>query len=178
RQYPAKIRALISDLKSTESCVKSIVFSFWKSSLDLIKMALTKTEVGINCLQIDGTVPNKSRPDILNQFQTGRNYKVLLLSLSCGAVGLNPTAASRVYLMEPQWNPAIEEQALARVHRMGQTREVTTVRFVINNTIEKFVLDLQEKKRDFSSILFSGKGGPGLRQVTRERLENLRSLLR
>ncbi|KAK4221968.1 SNF2 family N-terminal domain-containing protein [Podospora fimiseda] len=178
RQYPAKIKALISDLKSTDSDVKSIVFSFWKSSLDLIKMALTETEVDINCLQIDGTVPNKRRPDILNQFQTGRDYKVLLLSLSCGAVGLNLTAASRVYLMEPQWNPAIEEQALARVHRLGQTREVTTVRFVIDNTIEKFVLDLQEKKRDFSNILFSGKGGPGLEKVTQERLEELRSLLR
>ncbi|KAK3989021.1 SNF2 family N-terminal domain-containing protein [Cladorrhinum sp. PSN332] len=176
RQYPAKIRALISDLTSIDSDVKSIVFSFWKSTLDLVKAALTEND--INCLQIDGTVSNKNRPDILDRFQQSKHRRVLLLSLSCGAVGLNLTAASRVYLMEPQWNPAIEEQALARVHRLGQTREVTTIRFVIDKTIEKFVLDLQERKRDFSNILFSGKGGPGGLQVTRERLEELRTLLR
>ncbi|KAK4164641.1 SNF2 family N-terminal domain-containing protein [Cladorrhinum sp. PSN259] len=173
--YPAKIRALLADLKTINADIKSIIFSFWKSTLDLIKTTLA--ENGISFVQIDGTVSNKNRPGILDKFRQESNCRVLLLSLSCGAVGLNLTAASRVYLMEPQWNPAIEEQALARVHRLGQTREVTTIRFVIDNTIEEFVLDLQEKKRDFSNILFSGKGGAGL-QVTRERLEELRTLLR
>ncbi|KAK4464980.1 SNF2 family N-terminal domain-containing protein [Cladorrhinum samala] len=176
KQYPAKIRALLADLNSIDPDIKSIVFSFWKSTLDLVKLALS--DHGIECLQIDGTVSNKTRPQVLDKFRHDPNCRVLLLSLSCGAVGLNLTAASRAYLMEPQWNPAIEEQALARVHRLGQTREVTTIRFVVDKTIEQFVLELQEKKRDFSNILFSGKGSSGPLHVTKERLQELQTLLR
>ncbi|EXF78540.1 hypothetical protein CFIO01_12974, partial [Colletotrichum fioriniae PJ7] len=68
---------------------------------------------------------------------------------------LTVTAASRAYLLEPQWNPSIEEQALARIHRIGQTQEVTTVRFVISNSIEQYVLDIQNGKRDLMSLLSS-----------------------
>jgi SNF2 family DNA or RNA helicase len=59
------------------------------------------------------------------------------MTISCAAVGLDITAASRAYIMEPQWNPTVEEQALARVHRMGQTKEVTTIRFVMADTFEE-----------------------------------------
>ncbi|KAK8109244.1 hypothetical protein PG984_015045, partial [Apiospora sp. TS-2023a] len=115
--------------------VKSIVFSFWTSTLDICKEALEDS--GIRCERVDGTVKQKEREKAFARFQEKNDTQVLLLSLSCGAVGLTLTAASRVYLMEPQWNPAIEEQALARVHRIGQTKEVTTVRFIMEDTIEK-----------------------------------------
>lgn len=107
---------------------------------------------------------------------------------------LTLTAASRAYLMEPQWNPAIEEQALARIHRLGQTKEVTTIRFVIDNSIEKvriccsfflfelhrlcaslilhsqYVLDVKDSKRDLISLLFTGNGSR-CSQVTRAKLQ-------
>lgn len=136
----------------------SIVFSFWTSTLDLASTALTQT--GLTCLQVDGKTAPKQRGRILQHFAELETPAVLLMSLSCGAVGyvlnqmpwsamsiathrqpwdirLNLTAASRVYLMEPQWNPAIEEQALARVYRLGQTQPVVTVRFYIKESIEE-----------------------------------------
>ncbi|KAK8057087.1 hypothetical protein PG996_011024 [Apiospora saccharicola] len=118
--------------------VKSIVFSFWTSTLAICEEALDGA--GIRCERVDGTVKSREREKIFARFQDENDTKVLLLSLSCGAVGLTLTAASRVYLMEPQWNPAIEEQALARVHRIGQTKEVTTIRFIMEDTIEKVKL--------------------------------------
>lgn len=131
------------------------MFSFWTSTLDLASSALT--QAGFTCLQVDGKTPVNQRGEILQQFRELETEAVLLMSLSCGAVGYvqyamihshidcimtihdrhNLTAASRAYLMEPQWNPAIEEQALARVYRLGQTQPVVTVRFFIKESIEE-----------------------------------------
>ncbi|KAK6855681.1 hypothetical protein PG995_007832 [Apiospora arundinis] len=133
--YPTKVRELLRDLQKLSRDVKSIVFSFWTSTLDICKEALDNA--GIQFERVDGTVKPKEREKAFARFQEKNDTQVLLLSLSCGAVGLTLTAASRVYLMEPQWNPSIEEQALARVHRIGQTKEVTTIRFIMEGTIEK-----------------------------------------
>jgi SWI/SNF-related matrix-associated actin-dependent regulator of chromatin subfamily A3 len=73
----------------------------------------------------------------LNNFRQNPDISVILMTISCAAVGLNITAATRAYIMEPQWNPTVEEQALARVHRMGQTKEVTTIRYVMADTFEE-----------------------------------------
>ncbi|KAI1499348.1 SNF2 family N-terminal domain-containing protein [Biscogniauxia marginata] len=151
--YPTKIQALIHDLKKCPPGTKSIVFSFWKATLDVAYMALT--EKAIKCAQVDGSVKVKTRNEILQEFLVGDNIQVLLLSLSCGAVGLTLTAATRAYLMEPQWNPSIEEQALARIHRIRQTEEVTTVRFIVEDTIEKYVMDVQDRKKDLVTSLLS-----------------------
>jgi SNF2 family DNA or RNA helicase len=83
----------------------------------------------------------------------------MLLTLSCGAVGLTLTEASRAYLMEPHWNPTIEEQALARIHRIGQLKEVTTIRFYIRDSFEETVMEVQEKKRNLAGVLLSGHDG-------------------
>ncbi|KAG7402421.1 putative SWI/SNF-related matrix-associated actin-dependent regulator of chromatin subfamily A member 3-like 1 [Fusarium oxysporum f. sp. rapae] len=135
QDFPVKIRALITDLRQQPSGSKSVVFSFWKSTLDLAHAALTTDRVP--CVQVDGTVPGNRRWELFDQFRRDSSVRVLLLTLSCGAVGLNLTAASRAYLMEPQWNPTLEEQALSRIHRIGQTRPVTTVRFIMDNSIEQ-----------------------------------------
>ncbi|KAJ8120770.1 hypothetical protein ONZ43_g2607 [Nemania bipapillata] len=100
----------------------------------------------------------------------------MLLTLSCGAVGLTLTVASRAYLLEPHWNPTLEEQALARIHRLGQTKEVTTVRLYMRNSFEEEVIKVQESKKQLANVLLlphdDGSTGGNL-----ETLHRLRSLL-
>ncbi|KAF2108636.1 SNF2 family N-terminal domain-containing protein [Lophiotrema nucula] len=148
---PSKVKALVADLKSLASNVKSIVFSTWRLTLDVVKAGLM--DAGIQSVRFDGKVPQKQRSEVLNQFKTDPNCRVLLLTLSCGAVGLTLTEASRAYLMEPHWNPTIEEQALARIHRIGQTREVTTVRFYIRDSFEETVMEVQKEKKNLAGLL-------------------------
>ena len=114
-------------------------------------------------VRIDGKVNQKDRNAAINLFRTDSSIRVMLLSISCGAVGyvenvsyiqssslfyerfgltfsghsLDLTVASRVFLMEPQWNPMIEEQALDRVYRIGQTKHVTTVRYIVKDSFEE-----------------------------------------
>ncbi|KAI3318737.1 hypothetical protein HD806DRAFT_548879 [Xylariaceae sp. AK1471] len=151
--YPAgtsKIRALVQEI---QSCLpeKSVVFSFWTSSLTVAQKALTAT--GIHCVRIDGSVPLLNRELKIQEFKKDERIKVILVTISCGGVGLDLTAASRVHLLEPQWNPAIEEQALSRVHRMGQRRPVVTMRYVMKNSIEESVASVKGKKQLLIELL-------------------------
>ncbi|KAI9773870.1 MAG: hypothetical protein M1840_006096 [Geoglossum simile] len=77
------------------------------------------------------------------------------MTISCSSVGLDITAASRVYLMEPQWNPKVEEQALARVHRISQTKEVITTRYVMKDSLEEHVINIQGWKKKLADLLLS-----------------------
>lgn len=95
---------------------------------------------GIRHVRIDGTINAVTRQTTLDQFQNVDGIKVILMTISCGSVGLDVTAASRVHLLEPQWNPAVEDQALARVHRMGQRRPVVTIRYIMRDSIEEVSL--------------------------------------
>ncbi|KAF5231059.1 hypothetical protein FAUST_9500 [Fusarium austroamericanum] len=148
-QWPTKIQALIDDLKACTDHTKSVVFSYRTSILDIANAALS--QAGISCVQISGSLSPKERSRMLKVFSDTPEVHVLLLSLGCGAVG--------AYLLEPQWNPAIEEQALARIHRLGQTQEVTTIRFIISGSIEEYILDVQEGKQDLISLLSHKHGG-------------------
>ncbi|KAI0521715.1 hypothetical protein F5B22DRAFT_595968 [Xylaria bambusicola] len=173
RQFPTKIRALVDDLRKVSPNTQSVIFSFWKATIDLAATALGYE--GITYARIDGDVNFRKRVETFEDFSKQR-YQVLLITLSCGAVGLNLTSASRAYLMEPQWNPAIEEQALARIHRIGQTKEVTTVRFTIKDTIEDYVIDVQDSKKDLVTALLSTQASSS--GVSQERLKELRDHLR
>ncbi|KAG7047905.1 hypothetical protein JMJ77_0011243 [Colletotrichum scovillei] len=172
-QWPTKIRALVNDIRCCVPGTKSIVFSYRTSILDVAELALN--DAGICCAKIDGKKSLSKRSRIIDDFSKADGPSVLLLSLGCGAVGLTLTAASRAYLLEPQWNPSIEEQALARIYRIGQTQEVTTIRFVISNSIEQYVLDIQNGKRDLMSLLSSK---PATSQQLTAKLQQLRQLLR
>ncbi len=116
----------------------SIIFSFWTTTLDLVGKALKDIQTAY--VRVDGTVPRLERQLALRRFKGDPSISVILISLRCGANGLNLTAANHVFLMEPQWNPALEDQALDRVHRMGQTKAVTTVRYITKNSIEEVYL--------------------------------------
>ncbi|EAA36359.2 hypothetical protein GE21DRAFT_2384 [Neurospora crassa] len=155
-EMPSKIKSLILQLKNLACDTKSVVFSTWRTTLDVIEAGL-KTE-DIPCLRFDGKIPQKERPNVINRFRHDPTCRVLLLTLSCGAVGLTLTVASYAFLMEPHWNPTLEDQALARIHRMGQTREVTTARFFIRDSFEERVMEVQEKKRKLVTVLLAPHG--------------------
>ena len=149
----AKIAALVSHLKALRKespGTKAVVFSQFTSFLDLIAPALTAA--GVPFLRFDGAMAQKARAQVLQQFSEANPSKngygtVLLLSLRAGGVGLNLTAAKRVYMMDPWWSFAVEAQAIDRVHRMGQVDEVKVVRFIVGSSIEGRMLKVQERKK-------------------------------
>jgi len=178
----AKIAALLTHLKSLPRTTKSVVFSQFTSFLDLIAPQLTRH--GIHHLRFDGTMSQKIRVGVLRAFNAENASdssapRVLLLSLRAGGVGLNLTAANRVYMMDPWWSFAVEAQAIDRVHRMGQTRDVEVVRFVIKDSIEGRMLRVQERKMVVAGTLGVGQSrGEGSEEERKKRrIEELNLLL-
>ena len=122
---------------------KAIVFSQWTSLLDLTEPALERA--GIPFTRLDGST--RDRAGVVSRFQAAAGPPVLLISLKAGGTGLNLTAADHVFLLDPWWNPAVEDQAADRAHRIGQERPVLVYRLVAEGTVEERILVLQERKR-------------------------------
>ncbi|KAI5856704.1 SNF2 family N-terminal domain-containing protein [Durotheca rogersii] len=141
----AKIRQLISLLHKEVHEHKFIVFSQFTSMLDLVEPFLRKE--GIRYTRYDGSMRNDAREAALESLRKDARTRVLLCSLRCGALGLNLTAASRVIILEPFWNPFVEEQAIDRVHRLTQTVDVIVYKLTIAHTVEERILELQQKKQ-------------------------------
>lgn len=152
-RLPVKMKALQKDLLGLPETDKSIVFSFWTTTLDLAGVALDQMHVPYT--RVDGKMHAKQRQLALESFVEDPHIRAILISLRCGSTGLNLTAANHVFLMEPQWNPMVEEQALDRVYRIGQTKEVTTVRYIVNNTLEESIRHQQSKKRNLAEQAFA-----------------------
>jgi DNA repair protein RAD5 len=201
----AKIHALINHLSRVPANTKSVVFSQFTSFLDLIGPQLTKA--GISYVRLDGTMPQKARAEVLAEFSRTETFDqeeidddegpdtprlkpsskkgqsstksptVLLISLRAGGVGLNLTAASNVFMMDPWWSFAIEAQAIDRVHRMGQLRDVSVTRFIVKDSIEGRMLQVQERKMNIAGSLGLRVGGDGSEDEKRkERIEELKLL--
>ncbi|CAG7998711.1 unnamed protein product [Penicillium salamii] len=135
-RYPSKLIMLLSDIKEHYHKEKSIVISYWRRSLDLVGYLFDKEAIAY--CRVDGAVHSAHRKKVLQQFHDDPSIRVLLITQGTGAVGLNNlSVASRLHILEPQWNPSIEDQAIGRVLRLGQDREVSVVRYVVNDTIEK-----------------------------------------
>ncbi|CAB4429379.1 unnamed protein product [Rhizophagus irregularis] len=142
----SKIEALVEFLNQNNDDNKSVVFSQWTSFLDLIEIAFK--DANVKFVRFDGKMFRNQREEAVNNFNNDPEIKVLLISLKCGSLGLNLTAANQCFLMDPWWNPSIEDQAIDRIYRIGQTRPVSVFRIFIENTIEDRVFELQKKKRD------------------------------
>jgi len=134
-----------------------LVYSQFAQLVKLIARELT--EAGMEPLVLTGETPQEARQQIVDSFQSG-SHSVMCASLMAGGVGLNLTRASHVIHVDPWWNPAAEEQATARAHRMGQTEPVTVVRLITKGTIEEAVLKMHAEKRSLADAILSGKNAP------------------
>ncbi|PHQ36282.1 SWF/SNF family helicase [Rhodopirellula bahusiensis] len=132
---------------------KVLVFSQFVGHLQLLRDRLDERKISYQYL--DGSTPAKKRKTSVDAFQDGEG-DAFLISLKAGGVGLNLTAADYVIHMDPWWNPAVEDQASDRAHRMGQQRPVTVYRFITTGTIEERILQLHESKRDLADSLLEG----------------------
>jgi superfamily II DNA or RNA helicase len=136
---------------------KSLVFSQWTSALDLIGPALEET--GIGFIRLDGST--RDRRAVVEAFQDPAGPPVMLISLKAGGTGLNLTAADHVFLFDPWWNPATEDQAADRAHRIGQDRPVNVYRLVADDTVEERILALQQRKRALADAALDGGAAAG-----------------
>ncbi|KAK6539512.1 hypothetical protein TWF694_009731 [Orbilia ellipsospora] len=145
-----KVREILKEIQEKEPAEKTIVFSSFTSFLDLLQIPLQQQDK-IEFERYDGSMNAKERNDAVLRFTEDPHIKLMLVSLKAGNSGLNLTAASNVIIIEPWWNPYVEEQAIDRAHRIGQTRVVNVHRLIIENTVEDRILTLQEQKREVIS---------------------------
>ncbi|KAK5175504.1 uncharacterized protein LTR77_000643 [Saxophila tyrrhenica] len=160
-----KVKALLDDLRKNEAetaslgidepPIRSVIFSGWTTYLDLIEVALDDANIGY--ARLDGSMGLKARASVIETFKADPAVTVLLVSIKAGGQGLNFTAASRVYMMEPQFNPGVEQQAIDRVHRMGQKRPVEIKRYIMRTSVEEGILRLQEKKNNLAKVSLDKK---------------------
>lgn len=153
----------------------SVVFSSWTTHLDLIEIALKNHSH--TYVRLDGRMSRDGRDKAMRTFREDPRIRVMLVSIGAGGLGLNLTTANKVFMMEPQFNPAAEAQAVDRVHRLGQDREVTIKRFIMDSSFEEKMLVLQDKKKALADLTMS-REKKSKAEGTKQRLEELRSLFR
>ena len=164
----SKINALIEILKSSntrDSTTKTIVFSQWTKLLDLIEPQLEAND--IQYCRIDGTMTSQQRDGAIKELANKPSCKVMLASLSVASVGLNLVMANQAVLMDPWWAPAIEDQAVDRIYRLGQERPVTLYKLVVAGTIEQKVLEIQARKRKMTATMGTGENRQQAAQTRR-----------
>jgi len=161
----AKLERLLADMTEVaESGRKAIVFSQWVEPLDFLAAALHE----FGPLLYHGQVPHKERQSILDRFQNDPAKHVLLMSYGTGSVGLNLQFANYVFLFDRWWNPAVEDQAINRAHRLGQKSPVFVTRFLSQGTIEGRIHEILEKKRQLFNELIEQNGPPPSLGLTEE----------
>ena len=132
--------------KIIKSNKKIVIFSQFTKSLDVLEAKFKN--LNLNFVRLDGSVTKKQREKIIFDFQNNKNIHIFLISLKAGGVGLNLTAANTALLLEPWWNPAVEEQAFARIDRIGQKQETTIYRLFYKKSVEEKIYKLLEEKRN------------------------------
>ena len=151
----AKWATLIETITElTESGHRCLVFSNFLASIDAMSERLEKSDIAH--LTMTGATAN--RAELVKRFQQDETYKVFLMTLKTGGVGLNLTGADYVFILDPWWNRSAEQQAIDRTHRIGQTRAVFCYRMISRGTIEEKIMELQQKKADLFSAIISSDG--------------------
>lgn len=145
----AKINVLLEEIKSKQNNHKILIFSQFVEMLDLIKSRFDKERINYEYL----TGQTKDREGVMSNFQDNDDVRVFLISLKAGGVGLNLVEADYVYLVDPWWNPAVENQAIDRCYRIGQDKKVIAVRLITPYSIEEKIMDLQFGKNELINDL-------------------------
>lgn len=124
-------------------------------------------------MHVDGGMPNGDRDAAIDDFMKKPEVKIMLVSLRCGNAGLNLYAATRVIMLDPFWNPSVEDQAIKRAHRLGQTNPVVAYRILVENTVEDRILLLQEKKKQLVNDVLNADARKGLSRLSVSELAGL-----
>lgn len=152
-----KLERLVADIEEVAaSGKKAIVFSQWVKSLDKIRDALEP----YGPLEYHGRIPQKKRNSVIDRFKEDPNSHVILMSYGAGSVGLNLQFCEYVFLFDRWWNPAVEDQAINRAHRLGVKGAVTVTKMMVMGTIEQRINDILDKKREMFDALFSSNEAP------------------
>ena len=165
-----KLDELVREITENISDHKALVFSQFLGMLALIRERLE--EMGVKYQYFDGSTSAIDRQVAIDGFQNDEECRVFLISLKAGGVGLNVTAADYVYIVDPWWNPAVEQQAIDRTHRIGQTKNIFAYRMICKDTVEDKILKLQEKKKALAADLITDDTA-FVKNLTKEDLEYL-----
>lgn len=165
-----KLEEIGREITENISNHKALVFSQFLGMLALIKEKMK--ELGVTYEYFDGSTSAVDREKAIQNFQNNEDCRVFLISLKAGGVGLNLTAADYVYIVDPWWNPAVEQQAIDRTHRIGQTKNVFAYRMICTDTVEDKILKLQERKRALAKDLITDDEG-FVKSLTKEDVEYL-----
>lgn len=168
--HSIKLDELAREITENIGDHKALIFSQFLGMLALIKAKLD--ELGVKYEYFDGSTSAPDRQTAIESFQNDDEVRVFLISLKAGGVGLNLTAADYVYIVDPWWNPAVEQQAIDRTHRIGQTKNIFAYRMICKDTIEDKILQLQEKKRALAKDIISDDSS-FVKTLTREDVEYL-----
>ncbi|MEO5562011.1 MAG: DEAD/DEAH box helicase [Chitinophagaceae bacterium] len=153
-----KTSELLEEIENNLSNHKALVFSQFTSMLDILSKELVKRNIPF--LLLTGATPAKERDRMVQEFNTDESAsRVFLLSLKAGNAGLNLTAADYVFLFDPWWNSAVEQQAIDRTHRIGQTKNVFAYKLICKDSIEERIMQLQEQKKNLAGSLISEEEG-------------------
>lgn len=155
--HSIKLEELAREIEENIGDHKALIFSQFLGMLSLIKQKLTEDNIPFE--YFDGSTTAAERERAIRNFQENDSCRVFLISLKAGGVGLNLTAADYVYIVDPWWNPAVEQQAIDRTHRIGQTKNIFAYRMICIDTIEDKILQLQERKRKLASELIADDTG-------------------
>ncbi|XP_068810906.1 helicase-like transcription factor isoform X8 [Struthio camelus] len=175
----SKINALMHaliELRRENPTTKCLVVSQFTTFLSLIENPLKKS--GFAFTRLDGSMAQKKRIEAIQCFQSSQagSPTVMLLSLKAGGVGLNLTAASRVFLMDPAWNPAAEDQCFDRCHRLGQKYNVVITKFIVKDSVEENMLKIQNKKRELAVGAFATKK-PSASEIKQTKINEIKALI-
>ncbi|MBS1746756.1 MAG: DEAD/DEAH box helicase [Bacteroidetes bacterium] len=172
-KYPnvsVKLEELGREISENIGDHKALVFSQFLGMLSLIREKMD--ELGIKYTYFDGSTSAPDREKAIQLFQNDDTCRVFLISLKAGGVGLNLTAADYVYLVDPWWNPAVEQQAIDRTHRIGQTKNIFAYRMICKDTVEDKILKLQERKKALAAELITDDS-TFVKSLTKEDVEYL-----
>ncbi|XZF13785.1 SNF2-related protein [Chitinophagaceae bacterium MMS25-I14] len=170
--HSIKIEELMREIIENVGDHKALVFSQFLGMLGLIRQQLEQHKIPY--VYFDGSSSSTQREQAIQEFQKNNECRVFLISLKAGGIGLNLTAADYVYIVDPWWNPAVEQQAIDRTHRIGQTKNIFAYRLICKDTIEEKMLQLQDRKRALATELVADDSA-FLKRLTRDDIAYLLS---